>query len=227
HHQQQSPLWGKLPAEIRNQIFELAVSQHLDPSRPYEEGSFHYRPGYTHTFRVCTALLQTCRLAWSETHSIPMRSATIPIWESTARGPDGRMRPHSITSFSRSVLTAANIRDMEHVQFFPQLYWLESNNLSRIFRNACFRPRRITITIRHTDWWWWENDEDLHLNDVSFTLPPSTEELVFEFETLVHKKSQLNPIVSRYKHNVTFPRAGDNAIFSARNEELGGWVWSG
>ncbi|KAK7532538.1 hypothetical protein BKA81DRAFT_409914 [Phyllosticta paracitricarpa] len=231
HHQQQSPLWSKLPAEIRNQIFELAVSQHLDSSRPYPDDSFYRRPGYTHAFRVCTALLQTCRLAWAETRSIPMRSATIPIWESSARGPSARLRPHGITSRSfsprSSALTAANVRDLQHVHFFPQLYYFESHDFARLFASPRFQPRRITITIRHTDWWWWENDEDLHVRSVNLTLPAVTEELVIEFETLVRKKHQLDPIVDHWRRSEIFSRRGDNAIFSAHNDQPKEWTWSG
>ncbi|KAK8206084.1 hypothetical protein HDK77DRAFT_448660 [Phyllosticta capitalensis] len=231
HPQQQSPLWGKLPAEIRNQIFELAVSQHFDETREYPVGSYYRRPGYTHAFKVCTALLQTCRLAWLEAHSIPMRSATIPIWEHQERGPPKWLRPYNYSRIMlwggrghSSSLTAANRLDLDHVHFFTQLVYLEDGSPNRLFRKRHFNPRRVTITIRHTDWWNWEDDHDLDLSDFDLFLPNTTEQLVIEFETIVRKKPQLDPIVAHWRGK-TFKRM-DDAVFSTVGEPTE-YRWSG
>ncbi|RAH84768.1 hypothetical protein BO86DRAFT_386848 [Aspergillus japonicus CBS 114.51] len=85
-------------------------------------------------------------------------------------------------------------------------------------------PKRMTITLRHTDWWFWEDNEPLGIDPFrpgrtrademgvlprrpltaweegrvwgnQFKLLPSLEELVIEFETVMRKRDQLDAIV--------------------------------
>ncbi|OOQ91439.1 hypothetical protein PEBR_00660 [Penicillium brasilianum] len=84
-------------------------------------------------------------------------------------------------------------------------------------------PRKLTLTFRHTDWWFWENNDPLGIDPFrpgrtrahemgrpihcsraheanrawgnQFTLLPSLEELVIEFETIMRKRDQLDAIV--------------------------------
>ncbi|KAF2147417.1 uncharacterized protein K452DRAFT_282416 [Aplosporella prunicola CBS 121167] len=219
--QRQSPLWSKLPAEIRNEIFRLAVSQHPDHTRPYEENSYHYRPGYTHAPRVCIDLLLTCRLAYWETSPIPLRSATITVWH--GRGP----RPPYAWPFA--ALTAKNAEGLTHVHLFTQLFWLENTeSLSGYTRLPTFRPKKLTITIRHSDWWFWESDSPLRIRDgwvAAFRPPPSLTELVMEFETLTRKKNQLDGILQDV---VNWRFMGpDDRVFVNKPELVKRWNWTG
>ncbi|KAH7064819.1 hypothetical protein B0J12DRAFT_734231 [Macrophomina phaseolina] len=188
--QRQSPLWSKLPPELRNYIFNLAVSQHLDLSRPYPANSWYYRPGYTHAFRVYTDLLATCRLAYWETNAIPLSTATLPVWED--RGPPAAPK------WRFAELTARNTALLNHVHFFvrrPNGHWYTPL--------PQFRPKRITITIRHTSWYGWPNDKPLMILDTwrcglcppNVKFPSCLNELVVEFETLQRKKHQLDDII--------------------------------
>ncbi|PYH47823.1 uncharacterized protein BP01DRAFT_354361 [Aspergillus saccharolyticus JOP 1030-1] len=83
-------------------------------------------------------------------------------------------------------------------------------------------PKKMTITLRHTDWWFWENNEPLGIDPFragrtpadqmgvrrpltaweegrvwgnQFKRVPSLEELVIEFETVMRKRDQLDAIV--------------------------------
>ncbi|KAL1640153.1 hypothetical protein SLS58_007267 [Diplodia intermedia] len=200
HPQKQSPLWSKLPPELRNQIFTLAVSQHVDVTRPYPANSWHYRPGYTHAFSMYTDLLATCRLAYWEASAIPLSTATLPVWED--RGPPDAPK------WRFAEFTARNTALLNHVHFFvrrPNGHWYTPLQQ--------FRPKRITITIRHTSWYGWPNDKPLMILDTwryglfpaNTKFPSCLNELTIEFETLKRKKDQLNDIVNKHASNWRFP----------------------
>lgn len=64
--QSASPLFNRIPAEIRNQIFELALSAYDDKNKPYNNGSYYYRPDHRYAHKVDTNLLLTCRRIYNE-----------------------------------------------------------------------------------------------------------------------------------------------------------------
>ncbi|KAF2457492.1 hypothetical protein BDY21DRAFT_274175, partial [Lineolata rhizophorae] len=204
HPQTQSPLFGVIPAEIRNLIYEFTLAQAEDGEH-YPPNAYYYRPGYRRRGRVHAQLLLTCRRVYGETHGLPMRLATHPFWHS--RGP-----PHAyrlkLLNFLR--LTPKNLRDLEHVQFFTQLWWLEQGKLSADYLNQPrFQPRRITITIRHSDWWYWEKDHALKIEDAwvdRFRGPATLRLLTMEFETIERKAGQLDNIVAKQVPKWKFKR---------------------
>jgi hypothetical protein len=79
--QTQSPLLTVLPSEIRNSIFEYAVCQTINCSRPVSNTSHTHRPGHEYDAHIDTALLRTCRLIYYETRTLPLRSATHHLYE--------------------------------------------------------------------------------------------------------------------------------------------------
>ena len=66
-----SPLFMSLPAEIRNHIFQLALTSFDDKTRPYKRGAYYYRPGHRYAQKIDTNLLRTCRRILYETRDIP------------------------------------------------------------------------------------------------------------------------------------------------------------
>lgn len=188
--QTQSPLFGLLPAEIRNDIFFLSTQTYEDP-RPehqYKDTEYFYRPGHRARRRTDSALPQTCRLAWLETNALPLLQAEPTFWfEDAGRGPPHRTALGNSSSKVPSTLvrlgskeeaemrfesffhalTTNNSRNLVRMKIFSQLYFLEGNYLCSLFERT-FTPRRpapnlVTITIRHADWWWWENNTPLRL----------------------------------------------------------------
>jgi len=80
NQQLQSPLFSILPAEIRNDIFSLALMQYEDLTQPYPENDFCYRPGHRARRIVSTELLLTCRRIWLEANHWPMEQAVHSFW---------------------------------------------------------------------------------------------------------------------------------------------------
>jgi hypothetical protein len=75
--QTQSPLIS-LPAEIRHEIFKLALQTHCDRRKRYTKTQM-WRTDLTGPRCVATALLRTCRLVYMETWSLPLLQTTLAI----------------------------------------------------------------------------------------------------------------------------------------------------
>jgi hypothetical protein len=78
--QLQSPLFGILPAELRNDIFEMALMQDEDDATAYPEDSYWYRPGFSGPRKSSSALLRTCRLAYAEGQKVFLRELEWAFW---------------------------------------------------------------------------------------------------------------------------------------------------
>ena len=77
--QSQSPLFGKIPGEIRNKIFTYALSIYEDQSRAYDENTSYRRPGYTAPHKIDYTLLQTCQKIYTEAWFVPMTTNMITL----------------------------------------------------------------------------------------------------------------------------------------------------
>ncbi|KAF2094269.1 hypothetical protein NA57DRAFT_18581, partial [Rhizodiscina lignyota] len=229
--QHQSPLFNKLPGELRNEIFKwmLVPYDDPDPEKHYSEDSYWYRPGFEASKKVECALLQTCKLIYCESRRAVMREAEHPFWFGASRGPPGRAGTADCIRFFTRGLSNENVEDLTSVHFFTQMYWIEDgSNLAKIFRLRNFRPKRLTITFRYSDWWYWESNEDLRMSEewlARFDGPPGLKELCVEYETLAWKKSQLDAIVARNKDWKLAVQDGNH--LSAADTKLEEWKWNG
>lgn len=68
--QEQSPLFGKIPPEIRNSIFSLALHEYDDPEQTYARDTYYTRPGFKARKKLDTSLLRTCQRIWEETQNV-------------------------------------------------------------------------------------------------------------------------------------------------------------
>jgi hypothetical protein len=92
--QNNSPLFNKIPAEIRNQIFEYALAEYEDDTRRYAFESYHYRPGLTCRRKIDWQLLLTCKRIWLETRVLPASLAEHVWWLGfSSRFPPGSSIP--------------------------------------------------------------------------------------------------------------------------------------
>ena len=77
--QEQSPLF-RLPAELRNTIFELACLPYDDPETKYNNRDFYYRPEHVARHISSTSLLLACRRAWLEANQLPLQYGDHSFW---------------------------------------------------------------------------------------------------------------------------------------------------
>jgi hypothetical protein len=132
-------------------------------------------------------------------------------------------------------MTPKQRAQVQHLHLFTQQYFLEDNPWSQIWdglkignngrslRDECrIAPKKLTITLRHTDWWFWEKNDPLGIDPFrlgrthaaqmgeavspdaaarswgnQFTYLPCLEELVIEFETIMRKRDQLDAIMQQ------------------------------
>jgi hypothetical protein len=80
NYQSQSPLFGLLPGEIRNEIFALALLQYEDGAAAYPEDSYWYRPGFTGPRKSYSGLLRTCKLAYAEGRQVFLEQLEWAFW---------------------------------------------------------------------------------------------------------------------------------------------------
>lgn len=231
HDQHDSPLFTIVPPEIRNRIFEFALSNYEDSSAAYAADTCYRRPGYTAPHKTSTALLQTCQLVYREAWFRPWTQALITMFlTSRDRKPERTTSMQELMRNLELIHAVHGRTEVDHVRVFAQLYALETGrDLSRILSLPHFFPTTFTITLRHTDWWYWESDNPMYIdspfvNNCSF--PPSLKELRMELESLERRKAQVDFIANEMRQKWCFKRS-DGVKLSARGSEIETMKWTG
>lgn len=246
--QSTSPLFSRIPPEVRNYIFRLALTAYEDPQLRYSRFAPYYRPGYTCAHRIDTALLLTCRLIYAETARLPasINERTFWFYRSPPRTPE-----HNFLS-SLGQATWPRRQELRKVHLFVQQYWLEHERHGfAAFADHLWEyadPTHLIITLRHTDWWWWEVEAPLALDPKQYGRPsaevhsrPSDpfelgswgsqfkkikglQVLQMELETVEAKKGELDAIINRAK-GWKFP-LGDEKILILDESRIRrtGWI---
>lgn len=218
--QEQSPLFSRIPPELRHEIFSLALADFPDPSveNRYEANTCYTRPSYFAPRKSDIRLLRTCRAVYSEAWFLPFvmreqsdwltardRCPPTHWWEDNYSGRLGRTLDQIRHQLGEDIV------EIESLRAFAQMYKLEGGDLARLLRTPHLHPRSLTLTIRHADWWYWENDFPLRfdggwIKDVCDVLSPSVREIHIELESLERKKDQVDSIVRQMSERWFFKR---------------------
>ena len=75
----QSPLF-RLPAEVRNAIFEYACQPYPNDNSPFNGDDYYYRPESRVRQITSTSLIRTCRRAWLEANHLPLGIGDHTFW---------------------------------------------------------------------------------------------------------------------------------------------------
>ncbi|KAI1801909.1 hypothetical protein F4811DRAFT_555407 [Daldinia bambusicola] len=78
--QLQSPLFGKLPGELRVLVWRYALTRYEDIDHLYDIQRPYARPGQAAPLRVAVQLLETCRAVYIEAYLIPFQVNPIMIF---------------------------------------------------------------------------------------------------------------------------------------------------
>ncbi|PYI02346.1 hypothetical protein BO78DRAFT_454335, partial [Aspergillus sclerotiicarbonarius CBS 121057] len=234
HPQTTSPLFTHLPPELRNKIYAYTLESAPAPSTPtYRRQALYYRPGFQRPKRISTALLQTCQQIYVEASLLPALLTPHTFWCYRAP-PHVRNAAAPGEYFSR--MTDEQRAVVREVCFFTQQFFLEADwgrilgSLGDVGGGVC--PKKITLTLRHSDWWFWENDEMLGIDPAwgnQFVRVPGLEVLVVEFETVMRKRDQLDRIV-QMAAGWRFPLVPAEGAFLVPGEgggEREAWRWVG
>ncbi|EME45639.1 hypothetical protein DOTSEDRAFT_43923 [Dothistroma septosporum NZE10] len=232
HQQDQSPLFHKLPKEIRDLVFSFATDQYEDLDRKYSETSFHYRPGHRGPLRTSTSLLATCRRTWLETSQLPIRKSKVTMWFEGHRGPPASEQPKY--DFAES-WTSLNKGNFNTIHIFGQKHMLErmfhGSRLNWAHRRIV--PKVLRVTMRHTDWFRWEDPLPLEFNQTWLQRALDNQDLStietfqLELETLEQNKDQLQLIIDRLMSVQGSPRPSNPVTELKRTEAPFIWHWNG
>ena len=144
-----SPLFAKIPAEIRNHIFRLVLTFFDDQTRPYKKSAFYYRPDHRYAQIIDTTLLLTCRRVFAETRNLPASINEHTSWYN--RPPPDVDRNSLPMEDSPAALKRRSQVAIIHI--FTQQFWLEDQFQRWTKRQAINSTTCLKITLRHTDWW--------------------------------------------------------------------------
>lgn len=218
HEQSQSPLVSVLPAEIRDMIYAHTFAEYEDLENPYPFNTSYRRPGCFGPRKSETALLRTCQAIYNDCWYVPWISAQqvfFLAWE--CRRPEKTMDAHELERVLRLIErlhpnTPACRKEIASIQVFAQLLELEDGeSLSKILNVEHFRPRSVTVTVRHTDIWDWESDAPISmcLSDWVWNcrFPTSVANICFQLESLERKKEQVDSIIAQISRGWCFTRA--------------------
>ncbi|KAM7191376.1 hypothetical protein V8F33_008979 [Rhypophila sp. PSN 637] len=249
--QVESPLFNVFPAEIRSQIFTLALSDFVDTERQYDARTIYARPSYFAPRKSDLRLLRTCRAIYAETWHLPFSLREQTHWLTS----DDRAPPEYKTGATgwglydtlrtAGVIKAAqgvNEVEIQSMRVFAQMWAIENGRMRLLMRDLTqhgVAPRMVTLTIRHTDWWWWENDHHLKfegdwLADCRGNIPSSVREFHIELESLERKKDQVDAIAKQMAQKWYLVRKDGVALFpdcSGKSVRIDRWsgssTWQG
>lgn len=223
--QTQSPLYSKLPGEIRGQVFAFALTDYPDPdpARRYSPDTCFTRPSYFAPRKSDVQLLRTCRAIYRECWHLPFILKEQLYWLTTSdRAPPEFRR--SGPRLSRWLQQIAELQGEDKVvidklRVFAQMFKLEEGAMGALLRTPHLQPRSITLTIRHADWWWWESDAPLSfqnawLKDACAALPSTVDEIHIELESLQRKAAQVDEIAKQMAQRWFFKRRDGGALFA-------------
>jgi hypothetical protein len=154
--QTESIFFFQLPSEVRCSIYQYAVTEYSISEDSYDINTCYTRPDYSARSYTDTTILQTCQRVDYEAWSIPWRVRQhVYFLADKDHQPD---RAATIAGLWRALARICKIHEVqtiavEYVQVFAQLQHLEPGyQLQGLLGLTCFRPKLVTITLRHTDW---------------------------------------------------------------------------
>lgn len=117
------------------------------------------------------------------------------------------------------------------IRVFPQLWKLESTrDFDGIFTMHHFYPNSVTITIRYTDTWMWEYNEELHIEGAWgkwLVLPSSVTRFCIDIESIERRKNEVDYIAGEMADQWRFQRAdGTNMLAAKADTSVSRWTGS-
>ncbi len=143
--QKESPLFTRIPGEIRDHIFDLALTAYSGKKEPFAKDSYYYRPGFRYADqKLDTALLRTCRRIYQEARLVPFENYERVEWGQRDRGPSSA----EAKKFARGDAFSPWLTSLH---LFTQQFWLEDSSWHTKARIIGRRQnlRHLKITIRH------------------------------------------------------------------------------
>ncbi|KJZ70914.1 hypothetical protein HIM_09707 [Hirsutella minnesotensis 3608] len=224
--QDQSPLFSKLPGEVRGLIFAFALSDYPDPNKQFDPMTCYARPSYFAPRKTDIELLRTCRAVYRECWHMPFALREQVHWATEIdRAPPGFWSQDSRLAERLSHITELQGEtEIDSLRIFAQMYKLEQGDVAALLRTPFLHPRSVTLTIRHADWWFWESDTPLYfegswIQSFCEAMSSSVCEIHLELESLQRKKRQVDDIAKQMAERWCFKRRDGAVLYADTHKE--------
>lgn len=235
--QRSSPLFCRLPPELRNRVFYFALLEHDNLAKPVPFHSYGYRPSYQFIQTISgISLLRTCRLIYLETHLMPVMTATFRdfrCWNRRAPRPSSSrfIFENRMTIRQRAAVRTLHITAQQC--YLEGLSWAQ-NSLPVGEGIFGVRPRKVIITVRYHDWWGWESGQSLSMREPKYgdrwksefrRFGDALEEVVMELEMTEERKPELEEVV---RHVMGWRiELDEGKVLLANEDEVKRETWEG
>ena len=198
NEQKQSELFNRLPAEIRDLVWQYALLVYSDPINSYHETQRYCRPGQDGIPRIALDLLLTCRAIYCETFELPLRLNALTYYD----GDPKDLRPKFLLGFDAleklapwqlAILNTVDLRlqqcKLENDSLGVVANWLRKTdelkrrspehrpsgamNVDSINDTAPENITHLIIRLGRTDWWTWEHPASFPPVDQQLALDPA------------------------------------------------------
>lgn len=173
-----SPLYARLPKEIRDMIFRFAIIEfigttssegllgHRTSSRIYHQNTNQTptRPGHVGITKVCLSLLLTCRRIYMETHHLPIQLKEHIFYRPCFIGPPSLLSSLSVEKYLRR-FRPQQLQFLTDIHIVAHQLFLEDGSFMAMCKLKDMQGiRKLRITMRYCDWWDWERNLRMEMN---------------------------------------------------------------
>lgn len=171
-----SPLYGRLPREIRDAIFKFTIAESIDPalSRYLPAPKFlafyinrsHPRHRYVRRTKVrfTLALLFTCRRTYLETYHLPIEIKEHVFYRPRLIAPPDLRSSTSVEAYFQR-FDKQQLQFLTRIHIFAHQLFLEDGSFTAICKLDVMQGiQKLKITMRYCDWWEWEKSSKMEMN---------------------------------------------------------------
>lgn len=171
HSQSRSPLFERIPPELRRMIFDLALTEEYSASQAWPQwspkedvGKFAWwvRPDYLGRKVVCTGILRTCKRIYFESRGFLGSNKTHIFWHGNNRGPPNLIFDDVHSYFQR--FTPAQLSTVKEIRLNLQVASLAKDLHAICSLDVLQGIEKVHLTVRRADWLRWESNARLHLD---------------------------------------------------------------
>ncbi|KAI1494365.1 hypothetical protein F5X96DRAFT_617617 [Biscogniauxia mediterranea] len=143
--QPNSPLFAKLPGELRESIWSFALLPYEDLDNPYDLAQRFTRPGRSAPLRVAVDLLRTCRAVYVEAYLTPFQNLPVVVFDGDSEDvpPSNLLQcmPHASERLYK--LRPWQFAQISSAELTAQQYVLEGGAIERVSRMVGSKGRHM------------------------------------------------------------------------------------
>ncbi|EGR44086.1 uncharacterized protein TRIREDRAFT_71071 [Trichoderma reesei QM6a] len=233
--QKDSPLFSRLPPEVRSKIFAYTVAEYEDVNNPYPINDT-WKPSYSAPRKICLELLATCRAVYLEAWFLPFKTIEQSIWLTRAHfrpilWAQAMQKLNKLLSIIERQLGQSRV-EIGSLHVYATVEAVEKGMLLKVLQTPGLHPRQLVLTISHEDWPDWNWDAPLRfeagwIKGIFGVISSSTQAFIIELEVVEQRKNQVDVIAKHIAEHWFFRRSDGNVLYadaSAKCLQVSQWT---